>query len=264
MLFSADRTESLMYSYFHEFYSEVVRLKKMIKSGNLVSLEDQTDEDNITSITPHYVHQQLAPLLEQQRMDASQRGGEYGATLYREAQYLMVGLADEIFLHLVAWNGQEVWRGNLLESRLFDSYIAGQKIFRNIDKLLEERNPVYTELARIYLISLSLGFQGKYRGDTDQSELESYKHRLFAFITQRDPDGLHEYLHFNESKQVFPDAYSYTIEESASRPLPSLRLWFVGVGLVAIIVLLTSHFLWQYYIKDIDALTTEILLQRDF
>ena len=80
MLFSSERSESLLYMYFHEFYSEVVRIKQQIKSGGIQG--GDSDSKMVASVTPSYIQQQLVPILERQRADASHRGGEYGATLY--------------------------------------------------------------------------------------------------------------------------------------------------------------------------------------
>ena len=89
---------------------------------------------------------------------------------------------DEIFLHIVEWDGVEIWHNNLLETRLFDSYIAGEQVFRHLDKLLQERNPVYADLARIYLIALSLGFQGKHRNTSDTQQLDKYRQQMFKLF----------------------------------------------------------------------------------
>ncbi len=265
MLFSANYSESLLYTYFHEYYSEVVRLKQLIKAGGLVIPRqggEQTEAS--TRVTPAYIHHRLLPILERQRAEAAHRGGEYGATLYREAQYLMVALTDEIFLHRLAWDGREEWRNNLLESRLFDTYIGGERFFQNLDRLLTERNPVYADLARIYLIALSLGFQGRYRHTPQTEELERYQRELFTFITKRNPDGLYQHLHYDEDKRLFGEAYGYTIKESKTRPLPSARRWFIILGLVILGLLAISHFLWQYHTAPLFETTETIMQEKEF
>lgn len=272
MLFSADHSESLLYLYFHEFYSEVVRIKELVQNNGVVLNQENSapgvpttvsqpspNQISPARVTPSYIHQQLLPILERQRADAAQRGGEYGATLYREAQYLMAALTDEIFLHSLEWDGRDAWREHLMETRLFNSYIAGEKVFRELDKLLKDNNPVYSDVARIYLIALSLGFQGKYRHLPENGDLDNYKHRLYSFITKNNAERLHEYLHHNPNKHIFPDAYSYTIKESKRQELPSLRPWGVALLLTVAGLLVASYFLWHHHIDPVQKITHQIL-----
>jgi len=262
MLFSADHSESMLYLYFHEFYREVVRLKRLIREGGVPSDNGQIDTQILEQVTPAYIQHCLLPILERQRADAAQRGGEYGATLYREAQYLMVTLADEIFLHRVNWHGKEAWRSNLLEARLFDSYIGGERLFKHLDKLLQERNPVYADLGRLYLITLSLGFQGKYRNSPDEGVLDGYRRQLFAFVAQRSADGLQEYFTLNPDKHLFPSAYAFTLKEPTNRRLPPLRFWYLLLFLVIMGLLLSSHLLWHHFTDDLSVLMNQILQER--
>lgn len=257
MLFSSDHNESLLYLYFHEYYSEVVHAKELIQQGSIMPGEPGSQA--VSRVSPLLLHQRFLPILERQRMDAAHRGGEYGATLYREAQYLMVALTDEIFLHIVDWDGAQEWRNNLLETRVYDSYISGEKVFNNLDRLLKDRNPVYADLARLYLIALAIGFQGRYRNTKDDTRLERYKRELFTFIAQREPDKLYEQLFYNEDKHIFPDAYAFTIKESLSKRLPSLRKWYIILAVVIAGLLLSSHFWWMYLTNELHPLTAAIL-----
>lgn len=276
MLFSSDHSESWLYRYFHEFYAEIIKIKELTHAGNLTFLP----ADN---------RQQLVSLLKHQSVEAAQQGGEQGAKLYREAQYLMVALTDEIFLHLLEWEGQEAWRSDLLEVTLFNSRAAGQRVFENLETLLRERDAKTLELARLYLIALALGFQGKYRNTDDAGELMNYRYRLFSFITARDASKLDEYLS-HKDKRIFPDSYKYTLEPShKKRPwlmsmgwwkrlffvlfgleppdeqrqwLPSMVWWnrfFVAVGLALIVF---SVLLWNSLIDDLDEKTDQILCEH--
>ena len=137
MLFSGDQSESTLYRYFHEFYSEVIQIKQAPTECSRIQ-------------------HQLISVLDRQRLDASQRGGEQHLKLYQEAQYLMVALTDEIFLHLFELASKETWRTQLLEVRIFNSQIAGQRVFENLNALLNKRDPNTLELARLYLIVLFL------------------------------------------------------------------------------------------------------------
>lgn len=260
MLYSSDRRESLLYSYFHEFHRELLSIKNQIESGQMVATS------NLTENGQHNPFQQtLINLLERQSIDAARRGGEHGARLYREAQYLMVAFADEFFLHLLDWAGKESWQQNqLLEVKMFKSQAAGQRVFENLEKLLKKRDPMVLELARLYLIVLSLGFQGQYRGIDDGGQLQSYRHQLFFFITQRDPSELDHYLHHDSSKRLCPDAYAFTLDVSHEqrRWLPPLYKWYLAAILLIFGFLLSSTVLWESVSHELKIITTKVLREN--
>ena len=259
MLFSIEQNESFLYLCFHEFYSEIVQIKRSIQVGGVhLSIKENTAPIS-TKITPTYIHQKLLTILERQRAESGKKGGEFGATQYQNIQYLMVGLVDEIFLHVVNWDHKEEWRNNLLETHLFNSYIAGEKVFRQLDQLLTESNPIYADVARIYLIALAIGFQGKYRNLVSDGTLERYRRQLFTFITHHDADNLHDQLYFNPDKKLFPSAYISTVKEPNTQRLPALRIWIIIFILVTTGSFLTSHFFWKNTIHDLEQTMTQII-----
>ena len=256
MLYSTDRRESLLYSYFHEFHRELLAIKQQIPSG--IAVPNSTEQHKP-------IQQTLTNLLERQSIDAAQRGGEHGARLYREAQYLMVAFADEFFLHLLDWDGKETWQQNqLLEVKMFNSQAAGQRLFENLEKLLKNRDPMVLELARLYLIVLSLGFQGQYRGVDDGGQLQSYRYQLFFFITQRDPSELYDYLHHDANKRLCLDAYGFTLDVSRERRrwLPALYKWYIAAILLILGLLFSSTLLWESVSDELKETTTKTLREH--
>jgi type VI secretion system protein ImpK len=250
------RGESFLFDRFHEFYSEVIGLKQMILSGTWAFTSDAPPEghgsfyDKIIS----GFWEKLATLLESRQVTAMQMGTEYWTPLYREAQYIMVALADEIFIHM-DWEGREVWKSNLLESRFFKTHIAGELFFERIDQLLQNRDPAHTGIAKIYLLALALGFQGKYRGNHDESRLYDYRRRLFYFIARRDPGIL------TQTAQLFPEAYAYTLEGGRERRLPDTRKWiFLLMGVIALF-LVSGHLIWIDVTSDISEIIRKILME---
>src|ERR1051325_10339910 len=145
---------------FQQFYGEVIRLKGRLSGGGW-SVDEVAERTN--DVTPSGVWRKLLSILERQALEAGREGGDFGVELYRKAQYAMAALADETFLTL---NGiaRGAWRQHLLESRLFGSHRAGDELFEKIDELLRARDSLHLELARVYLMVLALGFQGKFRG----------------------------------------------------------------------------------------------------
>jgi type VI secretion system protein ImpK len=184
-----------------------------------------------------FVWQQLLSLFERQEAYAWRYGGTYGAEFYKEAQYVMVALADEIFLH-TEWEGRKVWVSHLLETKIFRTHVAGELFFERLERLLKDRDPVYRDLAAVYLMALSLGFKGKYRGADDRGLLGSYKKQLFSFVFRHEPDLK------GESRHLFPETYYHTLREEKKRRLPNPRAWLILLGFVVLAYVLMTHGLW--------------------
>jgi type IV/VI secretion system ImpK/VasF family protein len=165
-------------NYFPEFYSKIKDMAERFLSG-VSPVDDST-------LSPF--QQQLRDLLDKQEQEVAQRSGEYRAKLYREdAKYLMVAYTDEFFLHLLLdGKVKELWRPRLLESKIFQSQVAGQRVFDKLDELLKvlskECDPFSLKLAKLYDCALKLGFQGEYR-NRDTRQLDSYRKQLSGFIT---------------------------------------------------------------------------------
>jgi type VI secretion system protein ImpK len=188
----------------------------------------------------------LAHLLDLGADQAIRLGGAYGATLYSEAQYAMAALADEVFLHQVHWAGAEAWGDNLLETHLFDSAIAGERLFQNIDAMLADGSPAHTELASVYLMVLTLGFQGRYRGRS-KAEIDAYRTRLRVFIS-------HRVAPVQDDEPIFADSYHHTLDEGRETLLPAIARW-VWVAIAALILyLLVSEALWIWSTSPVQSL----------
>lgn len=256
---------SFLVEKFEDFFREVNNLAKATSGGarppaesGLFSLamEPRRPETvrspagsgaGITSFaTPSSVRQRLLSLLERQMLDVRRSGGDYAAALYKEAQYIMAAVADEVFLYL-DWSGSEDWSSHILESQLFGSHRAGEEIFDEIERHLNERNPVYVDLAKVYLMALSVGFQGKFRGTPDgPQQLASYRKRLMEFISGEEPE-LRE-----GGRLLVPEAYANTLDQGMESRLPYLKLWaWVAIGVV-LVWLLASHFLWRRLVSPLE------------
>ncbi|HEY0005636.1 MAG TPA: DotU family type IV/VI secretion system protein [Pyrinomonadaceae bacterium] len=199
----------------------------------------------------NFVWQRLVSLFERQAMSAWRYGGTYGAEFYKEAAYVMAALADEIFLH-TEWEGRKAWMSNLLETRIFQTHVAGELFFQRLDRLLGDRDPVYKDLAAVYLMALSLGFKGKYRGSDDLGQLARYREQLFSFIFRRDPDLE------NESRHLFPETYFHTLREESKKRLPSPRIWIGVLCLVIVCYLAVTHGIWVNLTSRLDQVNDRI------
>src|SRR5215471_15378879 len=224
----AELGNSSLLAQFREFYRYVTRLELMVRAGawdqtataqpkaaaamRAVAGAALSSQQTSTGLVPGgsgtqtdsqrmalAVRQRLLLLFEHQARDAQ----TYGSEFYREAQYVMAALADEIFLQL-EWEGKDYWLSNLIETQLFQTHISGELIFQRLDRILQDRDPALKELASVYFMALSLGFRGKYRGYNDNGLLTLYRQQLYAFIFQRPADLS------DDKKQLFPETYLYT------------------------------------------------------
>ncbi len=239
-----DYGQSFLLTQFREFYAAVAQARREALDRGAPSGEGADPAAELGA--------RLTTLLETQALNAKRKGGDYGARYYREAQYIMAALADDIFLNL-DWPGREPWKARLLEFRLFGTKVAGEQIYRKLEALLAERDPANAELAAIHLLALSLGFRGKFRGDEGSAVLDRYRRELFSFIYHRDP-SLTEH-----GKELFPEAYAAVLGESEPRRLPHMRKWFAILALVALVFLVISHGLWLDVSSDLEGVLDKIL-----
>jgi type VI secretion system protein ImpK len=216
-------------------------------SMEMPTLLQPSDSFRISSVVWH----RLVALFQRQAIAAWKNGGSYGAEYYKEAQYVMVALADDIFLHM-EWEGQRAWDSNLLEAKLFRTHAAGQIFFEKLDRLLREQNPVHRDLAAIYLMALSLGFKGKYYGMDDRGKLARYRRQLFVFIFDREPEL------DDKTRYVFPEAYYHNVREESHRKLSDPRKWFVVLGLVIIVYTAATQAFWVQFTQELNTINQSI------
>jgi type VI secretion system protein ImpK len=271
--------ESFLLAQFRDFYAEVVRWKRLASregealpgvasmspavtvlggpgtrggAGALMVLPALSPVAPPPSVTPSAVWQALVGLLNRQEAEVRRTGGEYATAIYRRAQYVMAALADEIFLYL-EWPGRETWRTQLLEFKLFQSYNAGEEVFRRIEAVLRTRDPADSELAKIYLMALALGFRGALRGAVGQARIDWYRRELYTFLTNRDPGTP------RDPHSLFPEAYQSNVETAGSaRRLSPARRWLLLCLLLLLLWILTSHWVWNGIVEDLWPLITKI------
>ena len=238
--------QSYLIAQFREFYTEVIRLKGKVGRGEWVfSGDGKGGEEEGVGRGPTAVWQTLLTLLERQALAARRTGGDYASAVYREAQFVMVALADEIFLNL-DWPGREAWQESLLESKLFQSHRAGDVAFQRIDEILRNHEAVYTELASLYLMALALGFEGRYRGRPDaREEIARYRRRLFQFVYGREPE-----LYLG-TQQLVPQAYTNTLDSGSAKRLPYLKRWLWGFAALLVLWTAFGHRVWDGLISDL-------------
>lgn len=243
--------ESFLLAQFRDFYREVIRWKERIVRDPRAF---RTASDAGQEVTAAVVWQSLVSLLERQAIAVRRSGGEYAAEVFKEAQYLMAALADEMFLHL-DWLGRTDWQGNLVEQRLFGTHRAGDEVFRRIERILRSRDPLEVELARLYMMALALGFQGRYRGSGPEgaARVDLYRRQLYTFVTNEDPDAP------REAKPLFPEAYDSTLEVGEGRRFALVSRWVLGLVLVLLLWIVVSHQVWRGLVSDMEPVVERVL-----
>lgn len=174
---------------------------------------------------------------------------------FKDAQYAMAALADEIFLTL-PWHGCDLWAKQLLESQLFQSQSAGTLIFKKIDDLLSKYDPSRKNLATVYFYVLALGFKGAYAEAEHQPILKNYEARLYAFIYGKNP-SLQDY---NLSK-LAPDCYASTLQREAQPGLPDVRFWATVISGIVLVLLLVSYMIWYDTASELHTTLKDIFDQ---
>lgn len=246
--------QSFLVKQFREFYAEVVSLKAQIKSGRWeeghTGANGREDEGGESKSHPVWVR--VIEKIQELAGKAGHNGSPCTAESYHEAQYVMAAMADETFLHL-DWTGKDWWRSHLVETTFFQSHVAGERIFQRIAHFLENREAVCVELATLYLLMLSLGFQGKFRGGQDQELIERYRKELFRLVFHRYPKFL------EGTTPMFAEAYAHTVEHGTMKNLPDPQKWVLGLCACVAAYVIVAHVMWRHLTGDLSDVVNAIL-----
>ena len=249
-MITTEEGASLLLLQFRDFYSELIKLKKLIRSGAPLGATGSPDK-SVGDRAATAVAQRLAAVMEQQATLAGRRGSDYTG-FYQQAEYVMAALADEILLHHLDWAGKEAWNNHLIEYRLFKTRSAGDEFFSRLDRLLQTPDPMYRDLATVYLLAIMLGFSGKYWATTDRGKIDYYRRQLFIFIFHGQPE-LHK-----ETKKLFPEAYLHTVEEGTGRKVPQVKVWYFLLAALIVVYIFISRSIWVNSTSEVDATTMRI------
>ena len=221
---------------------ELVRLKGHALSSSLLS-DASAQEQNAC----RHIFNKLVELLTENKARATKHGGSAVASYYDEALYIMVALADEVFLNL-RWTGKHAWQDHLLEVHFFNTHKAGEYLFEKLDKFLEQNNTVHKDLAVLYLWALGLNFVGKHDSTQNTSILKQYKKQLCSLIHHGSKDAL---TVDNGPALLSPEAYKHILQGSLPSHLPSLQFWYRCLYGVIGCMLVASSLLWRYDLAEI-------------
>lgn len=233
-------------NFFHDFYTKVLFFQ------NMALTKDNLTIDQVNGM----IHTLIDLLSEQERM-ISNNTNAYVYNIYKELQYMMAGFADEIFLEL-KWPAmfQKYWSNHLIESKLFDTHIAGEAIFNRIDSIISNHED-QNLLIPIYITVLSLGFYGKYRmkalNNEEPQEIIQYKKLLFDLMYNVNKTDKTSDL------SLFPDSKLYTITNKNIIRNSTFFLWSGILCGVLLTYSLISYILWSYQTDMIYNIIRNIL-----
>jgi type VI secretion system protein ImpK len=242
---------SLLLLQFRDFYGELIKLKRLIKAGQTPGLTGGSPDKSPGDRMAAAVAEHLSAVMEQQSMLAGRRGSDYTG-LYRQTEYVMAALADETLLHHVEWEGREAWNKHLIEYRLFQTRRAGDEFFDRLDRLLLTPDPMYKDLATVYLLAIMLGFRGRYYSANDKGKIGYYRRQLFVFIFHGQPELS------KETKKLFPETYLHTVQEAADRKVPQVRIWYILLALLVVIYVVASRSIWLNTTADLHDISARI------
>ncbi|MGB0683451.1 MAG: DotU family type IV/VI secretion system protein [Magnetovibrionaceae bacterium] len=247
---------SVMVDAFRDFHAELVRLREMASRNDpalmdLAAAADPNQSDAEQTDTPTAragaIGARLTAKLDSLGVMAERSGGAYAGVRFKDAQYVMAALADESFLHFVQWDGRKAWGERLLETRLFGTFVAGERIFQRIEALLAKRDPADRELAAVYLLALALGFRGRFVGQDDRGKLEGYRQDLYTFV-----NGQSLAAEKGDGGPLFDQSYLPPLNRPATARLPYVRKWIIACILVVVLFGLAQHGLWVSSIAGLE------------
>ena len=218
----------LLMEKFHEFYGELRAVHEQLDAGK---------------ISADRAHERLASMLNRQEGEAQRELGQYGLDTFLRAKYAMAALADELLLRDSRHDLQ--WMGQLLETALFRSQRAGEKVFDDITEM-QNLGTAAADLARVYLAVLGLGFQGVYR-DIPNSDrvINTYREKLYNLACGTDP------VIVTGRRHLAPGAYASTLTDGEGGQLPHLKPWIYMLVLLAVLYFTGGSAIWHDATVDI-------------
>jgi type IV/VI secretion system ImpK/VasF family protein len=173
-----------------------------------------------------------------------------------DAKYVMSSLADEIFINL-RWDGAKYWRFSLIEKQLFQSEVAGDKFFIMLDKIIYDLDNSNEEMVFLYLMSLNLGFKGRYRDIEESNDhIAWYKDRLYSILHSKSSR-----LFYPGRNRMIESCYEYTDSEQNDSELPDTKFWSFCITSVVVAYILISYCVWYSMTNDIEDILEKIVEQ---
>lgn len=171
------------------------------------------------------------------RIERDARDDPRVEALYAKAKYPLVVLTDEVLLNS-EWEHAQAWQsGHLLEERLFQTNIGGDKIFQIASELRYED----VELAAILFTVIALGVRGTFHHKPEK--LAEVKAKLYRQLSEYVADA---------KGQITPGAY-HVLAQGLKKISPAVtlaRIAIVGFGIVVLYWIVTRG-LWLGLVSEL-------------
>ena len=244
-LIVAGVAESLLLRQFREFV-DAVRQQLVDAAPANLDLSDPAVSQEANNAAKK-MSDNIARIAEAQDLQFSREASQAELMLVDELRYLKAAMADELLLS-ESWSGRPFFTSYLVETRLFGSSLAGDKIFDRISQLLGDASSRAQQLAPLYLFAVAIGFQGRFRGPDADDSLIPIRDALYRKIYRREPllkSDLAEQPAFADrvlSEQAYKSVLS-NIEPVRFFRFSQSTLLFIG-ALLALLIL--SQILWRW------------------
>ncbi|MDR0552896.1 MAG: DotU family type IV/VI secretion system protein [Holosporales bacterium] len=254
---------------FQAFYYELLKQKEICLSQffteESVDPADVIDSDDSVSIPSKGSLEVEATIVKVQKklissidkiFEVISSRSRLGSKKIDEVKYIITVLADEIFINM-KWEGAKFWRFSLLEKQIFQSEVAGEKFFAMLDEFLSNMNNIQEEMAFLYLMAISLGFKGKYRGQEDMPEYISwYKDRLYSILHNK-PSR----LFYPGRQNMINQCYEHTFMDHDKKEIPDTRFWSICIMAIVTAYIAVSFAVWFGITNEINDVLKHIAEQ---
>lgn len=225
---------------FGEFYGEIVRLKRIVTAPVAVSAGNSAG-----AMGAEVVRQKLRDILEDQGKELGNGLPEHAVKVLEEAQYVMVAMADEVFLHL-SWPGREQWFQKPLETHVFGTHDSGERIFHRLDQIFENRASASTDLLMVYMTALALGFKGRYAIGGAKTAPDEYRRRISNALSTSGEEWV------RPTKELCPEALAHTESKPSRELLPSLKRGLYAILIVLVAWLVVGQIIWSIQMSGLN------------
>lgn len=225
---------------FGDFYGEIVRLKRVVSAPMAASAGSAGAAPG-----PEAIRQKLRDKLEDQGKELGAGLPEHAVKVLEEAQYVMVAMADEVFLHM-SWPGRENWFQRPLETHIFGTHDAGERIFRRLEQIFEGRASASTDLLVVYMTALALGFKGRYAIGGSKNEPDEYRDKISKALKNSGEAWV------MPAKDLCPQAMEHTEVKPMREMLPSLKRGLYALLIVLFAWLIAGQIIWAVQTNSVN------------
>jgi len=234
-----------------DFYQEIALIKVWITekslNQNVMNILKQTTIPTNAEVATA-ISLVLNQWIELKRLKYQDTLTEREFQVFDKACFAMISLADELFIMLLTWPGKEYWHEVLLEEQSYQSCSAGAVFYEHVEELLNDKNfdEHRSQLAAVYLLTIRLGFAGRYRDDDNR--LNDYSKKLFNLVNRgKNPS----------SEMICIEAYQNNLSSQTQQRLAPLSNWYRGMIYSILAYSVLGVAIWYSFVLDLTPWVTQ-------